>query len=98
MLYAVADAWRQEGLPRDVLPHVERRLRARGVPCIRRTWLLLCALEWLPVLRGKRRFWFLPRDQRRALLERWQASVFAPGRTLLAELRGWIAEAQSSEP
>jgi len=98
MLYGVADAWRDGGQPLDVLPHVERRLRARGVPCIRRTWLLLRALEWLPVLGGRRRFWFLPRDERRALLERWQASAFAPGRALLAELRGWIAEAHSSEP
>lgn len=98
MLYAIADAWRAEELPRDVLPHVERRLRARGVPYIRRCWLLLRALEWLPVLRNGRRFWLLPRDERRALLERWQASAFAPGRALLAELRGWIVEAHSSEP
>jgi hypothetical protein len=98
MLYAIADAWRLEGPPRDVLPHVERRLRARGVPDIRRTWLLLRALEWLPVLKGARRFWFLPRDERRGVLDAWQASAFAPGRGLLAELRGWIAEPHSSEP
>ena len=97
MLYAVADAWHPDEPACDVLPHVERRLRARGVPLVRRTWLLLRTLEWLPVFTRRRRFWFLPASERRARLDRWQASAFAPGRSLLAELRSWIAEAYSSE-
>jgi hypothetical protein len=98
MLYAVADAWLEAEPATDVLPHVERALRARGTPSIRRIWLLLRALEWLPVSAGRRRFWFLPREERRARLDRWQASSLAPGRSLLAELRGWIADAHSSDP
>jgi hypothetical protein len=96
VLYAVADAWTSEGPACDVLPLVERRLRALGVPAVRRTWLLLRALEWQPVLWGRRRFWFLPRAERRALLDRWARSRVAPGRALLAELHEWVSEAHSS--
>ncbi|MDH3685722.1 MAG: hypothetical protein OEP95_05820 [Myxococcales bacterium] len=97
ILYAMADAWHDAGPVRDVWPHVERRLRARGVPTVRRTWLLLRAVEWLPVFAGGRRFWFLPRAERRARLEQWETRGW-PGHARLAELRSWIEEAHSSDP
>lgn len=97
-LYNVADALfaPEPGAPGvDVAPAVERRIRWAGVGAARSTWLLLRAIEWQPVLtlRDRRGFSWLPREERAALLARWQRSPLAPGRRSLLRLRGWIEEA-----
>jgi len=101
-LYNVADALLapEPGAPGlDVAPAVERRIRWSGVGAARSTWLLLRALEWQPILtlRERRGFSWLPREDRAALLGRWERSRLAPGRRTLARLRGWIEEAQEEE-
>ncbi len=98
-LYNVADAWfpEERGSALDVAPGVERRIRWAGVGAARSTWLLLRALEWRPVvtLREPRGFSWLPRDERRALLDRWAAGRLGPRRRALSRLRGWIEEARA---
>jgi hypothetical protein len=94
-LYNVADALAPRGGDVDVAPWVEGRLAQRGPAAARRVRRLLRALEWRPVLtlRGPRGFSWLPREERRRLLERLEHSVLPGRRRAFAELRGWIEEA-----
>jgi hypothetical protein len=99
VLYNVADALAGEGAPPvDVAPAVEQAIRHRGVGAARRVWLLLLCIEWQPVasFRERRGFSWLPRERRRALLEGWERSGFAPRRRAFAELRGWIEAARAA--
>ena len=98
VLYNVADALSggDDGAV-DVLPGVEDRIRWRGVGAARRTWLLLMAIEWAPILRPRvrRPFSRLPRATRRNLLAGWERSRLAVCRHSFAELCEWIAQAAS---
>jgi hypothetical protein len=101
-LYNVADAVLapEPGAPGlDVAPAVERRIRWSGVAAARSLWLLLRALEWQPILtlRERRGFSWLPREERAALLARWEGSRLAPGRRTLIRLHGWIEEAAAEQ-
>jgi hypothetical protein len=95
-LYNVADALAPRGGDVDVAPWLERCLAARGPAAARRVRRLLACIEWQPLLtlRARRRFSWLPREQRRRLLEALERRSLVPGRRrALAELRGWIGEA-----
>ncbi len=99
--YAVADALEppREGGPGagdfDLAPHAERLLRHRGLGAIRRTRLLLAALDAWPrlTLRSGRGFAWLPREARAALFERWEHSRLGPLARTARELRALVAEA-----
>jgi hypothetical protein len=60
----------------DLIPCVERSLRSRGVGAARRTWLVLMALEWWPVvtLQARRGFSRASLDRRQQILESWLGS------------------------
>jgi hypothetical protein len=95
-LYNVADALAARGADVDVAPWLERRLAARGPAAARRVRRLLVCIEWQPLLtlRARRRFSWLPREQRRRLLGALERRSLVPGRRrAVAELRGWIEEA-----
>ena len=101
VLYNAADAWAADGAPAvDVLPAVERRILHRGVGAARRTWLLLMALELEPLLtlRARRPFSFLPRDERRRTLARFEGSRVGPCRRGVETLRAWVVEARGGGP
>jgi hypothetical protein len=93
--YNVADALVPPG-PRgepgagdlDLVPALERRLRGEGVGAVRRLWLLLAVLEAQPraTPRGRRGFSWLPREERRRLLDAWRGSRIPARRRALARL------------
>lgn len=69
VLYNVVDAWIPEAADEDLIPEIARRL-PRGE--LRNLEGLLLVLEWEPRvrLRSRRGFAWLPRAERRRLLER----------------------------
>jgi hypothetical protein len=74
----------------DLVPELERRLRGEGVGAVRRLWLLLAILEAQP--RGspgaRRGFSWLPREERRRILEAWRRSRIPARRRAVA----WLAQ------
>lgn len=79
----------------DLVPFVERWLRARGPGAARRLTLVLAALEWWPVLglAARRGFSSEPLGTRQALLERWRRSRLRLRSEALAELETLVHEA-----
>jgi hypothetical protein len=73
----------------DLVPELERRLRGEGVGAVRRLWLLLAILEAQPraTLRARRGFSWLPRAERRRILDAWRRSRI-PARRRVVE---WLA-------
>jgi hypothetical protein len=73
----------------DLVPELERRLRFEGVGAVRRLWLLLAILEAQPLatLRARRGFSWLPREERRRILDAWRRSRI-PARRRAVE---WLA-------
>jgi hypothetical protein len=93
VLYNAADALAGDRAARvDVAAHAARELRHRGRGAARRTWLLLLWLEWEPLLalRSRRGFSWLPREERRALLSRWERSPLPCRRRAAARLRALV--------
>jgi len=76
----------------DLVPELERRLRGEGVGAVRRLWLLLAILEAQPraTLRARRGFSWLPRAERRRILEAWRRSRIPARRRALAHLAGLV--------
>ena len=74
----------------DLVPELERRLRFEGVGAVRRLWLLLALLEAQPLvtLRARCGFSWLPREERRRLLDAWLRSRISVRRRAAA----WLAE------
>jgi hypothetical protein len=98
MLYNLADALHPE-LLRDLVPEAARTLRHRGPGGTRRMHCWLALLEWEPLLvRPRRRFWRLPREERRAACERFRGSRFAWRRRAWAELSAWVEDALAAAP
>jgi hypothetical protein len=66
----------------DLVPELERRLRFEGVGAVRRLWLLLAILEAQPLvtLRSRSGFSWLPREERRRILDAWRCSRIAARR------------------
>ena len=89
----------------DLVPELERRLGCAGVSAVRRLWLLLAILEAQPLvtLRARRGFSWLPRAQRRRILDAWRRSRI-PARRRAAEWlaglvqRCYAAESGGAEP
>jgi len=92
MLYNLADALHPE-LARDLVPAASRALLHRGPRAVRRMHGWLALLEWEPVLRGGRRFWRLPREERAAACRRFRESRFVWRRRAWAELSAWVEDA-----
>jgi hypothetical protein len=75
----------------DLAPLLEERLA--GSPLRARALRLqLWLLEWQPRLRLQRGFSFLPRERRRELLQRAEASAFPPRRRAARALRRLVEE------
>jgi hypothetical protein len=76
----------------DLVPELERRLRGEGVGAVRRLWLLLAILEAQPraTLRARRGFSWLPRAERRRILDAWRRSRIPARRRALARLAGLV--------
>jgi hypothetical protein len=98
MLYNLADALHPE-LLRNLVPEAARALRHRGPAGARRMHCWLALLEWEPLLvPPRRRFWRLPREERRAACERFRGSRFAWRRRAWAELSAWVEDALAEAP
>jgi hypothetical protein len=78
----------------DLIPWVERSLRARGPGAARRAWLVLTVLEWWPIvtLQARRGFSRAPLEQRRSMLARWRRSRLGVRRAALEALEALIQE------
>jgi hypothetical protein len=98
MLYNLSDALHPE-LVRDLVPAAARKLRHRGPAAYRRMHCWLALLEWEPLLvRPRRRFWRLPREERQAACQRFRGSRFAWRRRAWAELSAWVEDALAETP
>jgi hypothetical protein len=78
----------------DLIPCVERSLRGRGVGAARRTWLVLMALEWWPVvtLQARRGFSRVSLDLRQQILESWLRSRLGVRREAVRGLERLVRE------
>jgi hypothetical protein len=78
----------------DLVPELERRLRFEGVGAVRRLWLLLAILEGQPLatLRSRSGFSWLPREERRRVLDAWRRSRIPARRRALARLAARVDE------
>ncbi len=79
----------------DLIPWVERSLRSRGLGAARRTWLVLTALEWWPIvtLQARRGFSRAPLERRRSVLASWSRSRLSVRREALRSLEALVHEA-----
>lgn len=90
VFYNVADAWRPDAAAYDAVAELHTALAA---PSLRRkTERDLLLLEWSPrlLLASTRGFSWLPRQQRRAWLERLAKSRFGWVRARVAQLRALV--------
>jgi hypothetical protein len=78
----------------DLIPWVERSLRGRGLGAVRRTWLVLTALEWWPIvtLQARRGFSRAPLDRRRQVLDSWSRSRLGVRREAVRGLEALVRE------
>ncbi len=76
----------------DLVPELERRLRSEGVGAVRRLWLLLAILEAQPLatLQARRGFSWLPREDRRRILDAWRRSRIPARRRGVERLAGLV--------
>ena len=79
----------------DRLPWVERSLRGRGLGAARRTWLVLTALEWWPILTftARRGFSRAPLERRKSVLHSWSRSRLGVRREAVRDLEALVHEA-----
>jgi len=104
--YNVADALIPPGEGRpgggelDLVPASEERLRALDPRSARQLLALLWLLEWQPrfCLRSLSGFSWLPRTERRVLLEGWRLSRLALCRRLFHDLQALVREAYAAHP
>jgi hypothetical protein len=83
----------------DLVPWVERSLRGRGLGAARRTWLVLTALEWWPIVTLKARHGFsrASLERRREVLDSWSRSRLAVRREAMRGLEALVHESFESQ-
>jgi hypothetical protein len=83
----------------DLVPWVERSLRGRGVGAARRTWLVLTALEWWPIVTLKARHGFsrASLERRREVLESWSRSRLGVRREAMRGLEVLVRKSFESQ-
>jgi hypothetical protein len=83
----------------DLVPELEQRLRFEGVGAVRRLWLLLAILEAQPLatLRARRGFSWLPREERRRILDAWRRSRIAARRRAVEGLAALVEGCYAAE-